>query len=268
MLERDVQVRQDLAGGHQRDHVVDVRVRVHIVQAHPGAQAAQRFAQLEHAGLDRAAVPEVGLVLDVDAVGAGVLGNHQDLLDARLDQALGLAQHFTHRAADQLAAHRRDDAEAAAVVAAFGNLQVGVVARGQLDALWRHQVDQRVVVLTRRHHFVNGVDYLLVLLRASDRQHAWVHVTDAAFFDAHAAGDDHLAVFLDRFADHFQRFGLGAVDEAAGVDHHHVGVLVGGYDFIAFHAQLGQDALGVDQGFWATQAYETYLGGGGRGGHD
>ncbi|MCY1413594.1 hypothetical protein D9M71_290270 [compost metagenome] len=238
------------------------------MQANPGAQAAQCFAQFEHAGLDRATVPEVGLVFDVHAIGAGVLGDHQDLLDPGLDQALGLAQHFTHRAADQLAAHRRDDAEAAAVVAAFGNLQVGVVARGQLDALWRHQVDQRVVVLARRHDFVHGIDHLLVLLRTGHREHARVHVTDVAFLDTHAAGDDDLAVFLDRFADHFQRLGLGAVDEAAGVDHHHVGVLVGGHDFIAFHAQLGQDALGIDQGFWATQAYETYLGGGGRGGHD
>ncbi|MNS84519.1 hypothetical protein D3C72_1183490 [compost metagenome] len=154
------------------------------------------------------------------------------------------------------------------MVAAFGNLQVRIVARGQLDALRRYQVDQRVVVLAWRHHFVHGVDHLLVLLRAGDRQHARVHITDAAFLDTHAASDDDLAVFLDRFADHFQRLGLGAVDEAAGVDHHHVGVLVGGHDFIAFHAQLGQDALGIDQGFWATQAYETYLGGGGRGGHD
>ncbi|MNG02758.1 hypothetical protein D3C84_858010 [compost metagenome] len=138
------------------------------------------------------------------------------------------------------------------MVAAFGNLQVGVVARGQLDALRRHQVDQRVVVLTRRHDFVHGVDHLLVLLRAGHGQHARVHVADVAFFDTHAAGDDDLAVFLDRFADHFQGFGLGAVDEATGVDHHHIGILIGGHDFIAFHAQLGQDALGVDQGFGAA----------------
>ncbi len=38
VLERDVEVRQDLAVGHQRDHVVDVRVRVHVVHAHPHAE--------------------------------------------------------------------------------------------------------------------------------------------------------------------------------------------------------------------------------------
>ncbi len=38
VLERDVEVRQDPAVGHQRDHVVDVRIRVHVVQAHPGTE--------------------------------------------------------------------------------------------------------------------------------------------------------------------------------------------------------------------------------------
>ncbi|MNI18202.1 hypothetical protein D3C73_716030 [compost metagenome] len=145
------------------------------------------------------------------------------------------------------------------MVAAFGNLQVGVVARGQLDALWRHQVDQRVVVLAWRHDFVHGVDHLLVLLRTGHGQHARVYVANVAFFDAHAAGHDDLAVFLDGFADHFQGLGLGRIDEAAGVDHHDVGVLVGGHHVIAFHAQLGKDALGVDQCFGATQGYEANL---------
>ena len=263
MLEGDVEVRQELAGGHQRDHVVDVGVRVDVVQANPYAHAAQRLAEFLHAGLDRLAVPEVGLVLQVDAVGAGVLGNHQEFLDPGLDQALGLAQHVADRPADQLAAHGRDDAEAATVVAAFGNLQVGVVARGQLDALRRDQVDQRVVFGLRRHHFVHRGDYLLVLLWAGDRQDAGVHVADRVLFHAHAAGDDDLAVLGDGFADHFQGLGLGAVDETAGVDHHDVGVFVGRDDLIAFHAQLGEDALGVDQRLGASKTDEADFGSGG-----
>ena len=146
------------------------------------------------------------------------------------------------------------------MVAAFRNLQVRVVTRGQLDALGRHQVDQRVVVLTWRHHFVHGVDHLLVLLRAGHGQHARVHVADIAFFHPHATGHDDLAVFLDGFADHFQRFGLGRVDEAAGVDHHHIGVLVSGHDVVAFHTQLREDALGVDKRLRATQGNKANLG--------
>jgi hypothetical protein len=160
---------------------------------------------------------------------------------------------FTDWAADQFSAHRGDDAEAAAVVAAFGNLQIGVVARSQLDALGRYQVDQRVVVLAWWHHLVNGIEDLLILLRAGHRKHAGVHVADCAFFHAHAASHDHFAVFCQGFTDHFQRLGLGAVDKATGVNHHHVGVLVGGHHFITFHAQLGQDAFGVHQCLGATE---------------
>ena len=39
MLEGDVEVGEDLALRHQRQHVVDVRVGVDVVQAHPGAES-------------------------------------------------------------------------------------------------------------------------------------------------------------------------------------------------------------------------------------
>ncbi|MCY1453136.1 hypothetical protein D9M71_701070 [compost metagenome] len=133
------------------------------------------------------------------------------------------------------------------------------MARGQLDALRRHQVDQRVVIELGRYHFMHGIDHLLVLLRAGYGQYAGVYVADGVFFDAHAACDDDLAVFGDGFTDHFQGFGLGGVDKATGIDHHDIGILVGGHDFVAFHAQLGEDALGVDQGFGATQGNEANL---------
>ncbi len=45
------------------------------------------------------------------------------------DQVFGLAQHVGGRARDEIAAQLRDDAEGAAVVAAFGDLEVGVMAR-------------------------------------------------------------------------------------------------------------------------------------------
>ena len=44
-------------------------------------------------------------------------------------QADGFVQHVGQRPADQIAAHGRNDAEAAAMVAAFGNLEVSVVPR-------------------------------------------------------------------------------------------------------------------------------------------
>src|SRR5690606_31127123 len=77
---------------------------------------------------------------------------------------------------------------------------------------------------------------------------------------AQAAGDDHLAVLGHRLADRIQRLGHRRVDEAAGVDHHHVRIVVAGHQLIALDAQLGEDALGVDQRLGAAEADETDLG--------
>jgi hypothetical protein len=48
VLERHVQVGQHAAGGHQRQHLVDVRVRVDVVQPHPGAEGLGQLGQLSH----------------------------------------------------------------------------------------------------------------------------------------------------------------------------------------------------------------------------
>ncbi|MCY1520264.1 hypothetical protein D9M68_550370 [compost metagenome] len=134
------------------------------------------------------------------------------------------------------------------------------MTRGQLDALGRHQIDEGVVVGLGRDHLVHGADHLLVLLRAGDGQHAGVYVADAVFGHTHAAGDDHLAVLGDGLTDGVQGFGLGAVDETAGVDHHDVGILVGRYDLVAFHAQLGEDAFGVYGRFRTSETDEPDFG--------
>jgi hypothetical protein len=47
------------------------------------------------------------------------------------------------------------------------------------------------------------------------------------------------------------------VDEAAGVDDDEVGALVGRRDLVALGAQLGEDALGVDQRLRAAEADEA-----------
>ncbi len=42
VLERDVEIGQHLALGHQRDDLVDVRVGIDVVQPHPDAELAER----------------------------------------------------------------------------------------------------------------------------------------------------------------------------------------------------------------------------------
>ena len=68
MLQRDVQVRQNFAFRHQWDHVVNVRVRVNVVQTRPDTEFGQLLAQADHAGFHRLAVVEAGAVLNVHAV--------------------------------------------------------------------------------------------------------------------------------------------------------------------------------------------------------
>ena len=264
MLQRHVQVRQQQAVGHQRDQRVHVRVGVHVMQAHPHAQLAQRAGQRQQVGAQRPTAVKAGAVFDVHAVGAGVLRDHQQLAHAGIDQRLGLGEHLADRPADQVAAQGRDDAEAAAVVAALGNLQVGVVRRRQAQALRRQQVDIGIVLARgrRRQVLLYRGDDLGVGMGSGHRQHARVAIQNLAGVGAQAAGDDDLAVLGQRLADGVERLLPGLVDEAAGVDHHQIraGVAVG--QRIAAAAQLGQDAFGIHQRLGTAKADKTDLGGG------
>ena len=62
---------------------------------------------------------------EVFAVAGGVLADEGDLADALRDEVFGLGDDGRHAARAELAAELRDDAEAAGVVAAFGDLDVG-----------------------------------------------------------------------------------------------------------------------------------------------
>ncbi|MNV70252.1 hypothetical protein D3C71_1632050 [compost metagenome] len=105
---------------------------------------------------------------------------------------------------------------------------------------------------------MHGAHHFFILLGAGHGQHAGVHLADHRFLDAHAAGDDDFAVLGQCFADGFQRFRLGAVDESTGIDDDDVRVVVFGRDFVPFGAQLRQDAFGVDQGFGTAQRHEPH----------
>ena len=194
------------------------------------------------------------LMADVDAVGAGVLADDQQFLRPRGDQLLRLAQHRVDPPAGELAAQLRDDAEGAGVVAALGNLEVAVMARGQLD------VGQGWGTRSTNGPCVGGA----ASCTASTTSSYWCAPVIARTCGkrarivvrllAHAAGDDHPAVLGNRLADRLEAFLLGAVEEAAGVDQHDVGAGVVGAHRIAVGAQPGQDALGIDQRLGTAEA--------------
>ena len=87
----------------------------------------------------------------------------------------------------------------------------------------------------------------MIILRAGDRQHAGMRLKNPLRAFAQATGDNDLAIFGHRLADGVQRFSHRRIDEAAGVHHHHIGIVVGLHDVITLDLQLGEDALGVDQ---------------------
>ena len=145
-------------------------------------------------------------------------------------------------------------------MAALGDFQIRVVRGGEVDARRWHQIEERCVrsrgsLADRGHHGV-------VLVRAGDRQHIGEGGADAFVLHAEAAGDDDAAVLRHGLTDSVQAFGFGAVEEPAGVDHHHIGAVIGGGDVVALGAQPGDDALAVHKRLGASQADEADLGGG------
>ena len=107
------------------------------------------------------------------------------------------------------------------MVAAFGNLEIAVVPRCQLQPGIGDEIE--IGALHRRCRIAHGGDDLVILLRPGDGEHIGKARPDAVSLMPHAARHDDLAIFGHGLADGFQAFGLGAVEKAAGVDDHHIG---------------------------------------------
>ena len=57
VLERDVEVGEHLAVGHQADDLVDVRVGIDVMQPHPDAEFAERAGKIDEFGAHFAVLP-------------------------------------------------------------------------------------------------------------------------------------------------------------------------------------------------------------------
>ncbi len=100
---------------------------------------------------------------------------------------------------------------------------------------------------------MDRLDHVLVLMRAGHREHLRKARPDRVGFFADAAGYDHATVFRNRFANRFEAFLLGGIEEAAGVDQHDVGTGIIGAHRVAIGAQAGKDAFGIDQSLGAAE---------------
>jgi hypothetical protein len=120
------------------------------------------------------------------------------------------------RPTDEIATHRGNDAETATVVAALGNLEIGIVSRRQPDTLWRDEVEIRIV--WTRQVLVHVTEHFFVRMRARDAEHARMSRTYGLRFRTQATGHHDLAVACQCFADRVERLVDRVVDESAGVD--------------------------------------------------
>ena len=136
------------------------------MQPHPGAEAAEFAREIDKFRPHLAVAKRAFRIAQVQSVSAGVLRNDEQFLDAGGDELFGLAEHVGGWARDEIAAQARNDAERAAVVAALGNLQIGVMPGCELDALCRHEIEERIV--RRRDRLMDGADDAFVGLRAAD----------------------------------------------------------------------------------------------------
>jgi len=91
--------------------------------------------------------------------------------------------------------------------------------------------------------------HLLIAVRTGELQYFRIHVTHLIHFCPGTAGDNHLTVFIQRFASDFPRCLDGAVDKSAGVDDDDFSIVIARLSIIAFATQFGEDAPGVGKVF-------------------
>src|SRR5690606_39365799 len=107
----------------------------------------------------------------------GVLGDHQQFFNPGLHQSLRLAHHLPYGPADQLATHIRDDAEAAAVVAALGDLEIRIMTRRKLHPLGWHQIGKWIMDSTRREMLMHLAQDRLIGMGAGNAKYIGMHLS-------------------------------------------------------------------------------------------
>ncbi len=182
-----------------------------------------------------------------------------------LEQARSFGDHRFKAPAAERAAILRDDAEAARVVAALGNLDVGEVARRG-----EHPRREVVIEVGNRGRSAGTVfrafaqcNDALELVGTHQRIHFRHLLADIAAVAFHqAAGDNQLSraagfLVLGHLQNGVDGFLLGGVDEAAGVHHQHVGVAGMGRQLVAASHEGAHHDFAIDEIFGTAQTDKT-----------
>src|SRR5262249_50869878 len=148
-----------------------------------------------------------------------------------------------------------NDAEAAAVVAALGDLQIRIVRGGEPQSLWWHQ--GTAGLMRARQVCIDRCQHLLGSAGARDSEYFGMARADALGLSTETAGHQHGVVGLEGVAEGRERLVDGRIDEAAGIDYHQIRRLIARGDLIATRPQLRDQALRIDQGLGTTEADEA-----------
>ena len=130
MLKWDIQIGCDLPFSHERNHLIHVRIWIHIVQPNPNTKFTESFTQLIETCTNRPAIPETGSILSIYAICAGVLRNNKQLFNASLNKPLSFGHYLADRATNKVPTQRGNNAKTAAVITAFRYFQIGIMLRG------------------------------------------------------------------------------------------------------------------------------------------
>lgn len=206
---------------------------------------------------------------EVHAVVGCVLADEVDFADALLDELADFADNGVDGATAVAAAHARDDAEGAGVVAAFGNFYVGEVRGGEPEARHVPVGEEAGVAFDKVEGFVGRLRGILEegeenvagvgdMVEAEEGVHLVAQFARKLRREAlgEAAGDNQLlpgafahAPFLMGFQNCFDRFFLCCVDEAAGIDDQNVRFFGNGGEFEPSHCSTSKHELGVNEIF-------------------
>lgn len=235
----------------------DVEVAAHVgVPAHHGQEVHREVGRIGVVQPDPFDTGDAGHAVDefgqalaavaVDAVVGEFLGNDLEFPHAACHEAAHLVEDFVDGSADVVAGDDGDGAVGALAVAAFRNLDVGVVGRGGQDTF---EGDVFVVTFAEVAQQVGPVELAVELIDLGDFLAQFLEV---AFGEAaHHVNAAEPAFFFElaEFEDHVDAFFLGVAYEAAGVDHGDVavglfGIVVG---LIAEGFELAEQVFGVDK---------------------
>ena len=223
-----------------------------------GAQAAQFARKVGHMRTHLTSLPRTRFMPCIHPISGCVLRNDQQLFGASGNKLLRLTQHSVNPAACKLSTQGRNNAERAAMVAAFGNFQIAVMARRKLQSAFRYKINERTA--RRRCRFMDRRYDSLILMRARNRQNIGKAGADDIGFVAHAARHDDTAIFRDSLTNGFQAFFLCRIEKTARIDEHDIGTGIIGRQAIAVCTQFGENPFAIDQRLGATKRYHADLG--------